>query len=360
MNQKGTLSRLLDNLLEYDQVKSGETPVRIIAVANKKELRKKVEEHIKDYIDPYHNKMDIMLYSYSWFEKIKEKLKKHGLNDFSLIEPSCYSNVRNLCLLSVIDTGCRFGIFLDDDELVENESYFKIAEEGLFESANDDGIIYGKAGYYNQYRPSYRRFWELKWWPKDATFNKVFEKLKSNKPHFKASMVALGGNMVLSDEIIRNVCFDPSVSRGEDMDYLFNARLFGYRIYFDPFLHVKHLPPENKTPVWKKAREDIYRFLYLREKYRQHLKSFEVQKIAFEEFLPYPGVFMKDDLEERIFEHNKLLATKYLSEDDKLGFKMSMENAKIPFIYKKPQKVIEKLITNIKTWRKITGIIGER
>ncbi|MFW6120173.1 MAG: hypothetical protein ACOC80_04660, partial [Petrotogales bacterium] len=122
MNQKGTLSRLLENLLEYDHVKSGEIPIRIIAVANKKELRRNVEEHIKEYIDPYHSKMDIKLYSYSWIEKIKEKFKKHGLSDFSLVEPNCYSNVRNLCLLSVIDTGCRVGIFLDDDELVENKS----------------------------------------------------------------------------------------------------------------------------------------------------------------------------------------------------------------------------------------------
>ncbi|MGC9384982.1 MAG: hypothetical protein ACP5D6_10315 [Kosmotogaceae bacterium] len=359
MNDRGTLSRLLDNLMEYEHVKTGEIPIRIIAVANKMELRKKVEEHIKDYLKPYHNKMNLKLYSYSWIETIKKKLKNRDLDDYSLIEPNCYSNVRNLCLLSVIDTGCRMGIFLDDDELIESESYFDVSEEGLLEKACDDGVIYGKAGYYNQYRPSYRRFWELKWWPKDATFNEVFEKLKSNKPRFKASMVALGGNMILSDEIIRNVCFDPSVSRGEDMDYLFNARLFGYRIYFDPYLHIKHLPPENKTAIWKKAREDIYRFLYLREKYRQHLKSYKVQKIAFEEFLPYPGVFMKDDLEDRIFEHNKLLATKYLSDDNKYGFEMSMENAKIPFIYEAPQNIIEKLITNIETWRKITSTFGE-
>ncbi len=350
---------MLDNLAEFDCLKSGDISVRVVAISNKKELRKKVESLIKTYIAPYENIIDIKLNSYSWIEKLKEKLRNNGIEDYSLIEPDCYSNIRNLCLLSAIESNCEIGIFLDDDEVVKSESYFTRAEEGVLEKASDNGIIYGKSGYYIQDRPSYSRFWELKWWPKDATFNEIFEKLKTDNPRFKATMVALGGNMVLSDKIMKNICFDPFVSRGEDMDYLFNARLFGYRVYFDPELYIKHLPPSKKTPDWKKAREDIYRFLYLREKFKQHIDSIKVQKIAFEEFLPYPGVFMKDDLDDRIFEHNKLMAIKYLSEDDSYGFEMSMENAKIPYIYKTPENVIEKLMNNIETWKQITRVIGD-
>ncbi|MFO7881304.1 MAG: hypothetical protein R6U52_02050 [Kosmotogaceae bacterium] len=337
-------------------MQNGEITIKIVAVANKQKLQDKVESHLIKYVEPYKNKINIEVNSYSWISNIKQKIIDRGIEDLSLIDPDCYSNVRNLCLLSVLDSGCDLGIFLDDDELIEDDSFFKIAGEDILNKANDNGIIFGKAGHYIQDRPSYSRFWELKWWPKDATFNKTFEKLKKENPRYKATMVALGGNMVLNKELIKNICFDPLISRGEDMDYVFNARLLGYRIYFDPQLHITHYPPSKKTPDWKKAREDIYRFLYLRKKYQDHLNSNEVHKIAFDEFMPYPGVFMKDDLEERISEHNKLLALKYLSENDKFGFDMCMENAKIPYTHSFSENSIEKLKDTLEKWQQITNI----
>jgi len=354
LNGEGTLAKLLDNLLEFDEIKKGEIPVRVVGVSNRRDLRDEVEKLLESYLKDYFNRMELKLCSYSWLNCLKLKLNKKGVNDFSPIEPSNYSKVRNLCLLAALETGSDLGVFLDDDELLIDKSYFEKSEEGIYSVAEDNGTILGKAGYYKQNRPNYANFWEIKWWPKDVSFNKAFERLMSGKPRFKATMVALGGNMVISREVMQNVCFDPCVNRGEDMDYVFNARMLGYRFYFDSKLFVKHCPPKKKTPHWKKAREDIYRFLYLREKFRRHLQDERVQKVAFEEFLPYPGIFMQDDLEDRIIEHSKMMAMKYLSEGDKKGFENCMENAKIPYVYQKREDIISELIETITLWKGIT------
>ncbi|WP_290646408.1 hypothetical protein [Kosmotoga sp.] len=345
---------MLDNLLEFEEIKRGEIPVRIIGIANRKDLRDKVEDLLESYLKEYSNKMELKLCSYSWLNNLKKKLGEREIDNFFPIEPDSYSQIRNLCLLAALETKSDIGIFLDDDELLTDKDYFNKSEEGMYSLAEDNGTILGKAGYYKQDRQNYSRFWELKWWPKDVSFNETFERLIREKPRFKATMVALGGNMVISKDVMKSVCFDPYVNRGEDMDYVFNARMLGYRFYFDPELFIEHYPPEKKTPDWKKAREDIYRFLYLREKYRGHLQSEKVQKIAFEEFLPYPGIFMRDDLEDRIIEHSRMMAMRYLSENDKEAFNACMENAKIPFLYKKNADIINDFLKTTNSWREIT------
>jgi hypothetical protein len=106
--------------------------------------------------------------------------------------------------------------------------------------------------------------------------------------------------------------------------------------------------------MWKKSREDIYRFLFMRDKYNSSATFDQFQKVDYREMLPYPGVFLADDLEDRIFEHNKQLGLKHLSENDKRGFEECMENAKIPFVYEKREDASELYYQCLEDWWKIT------
>ncbi len=351
LNSEGTLKRLLKNLLGFEEVKNRKIQVRIVGVSNRSDLNDEVEKKLIDQIKSFEEDMDIFLYSYSWLDSFKKNISE---DLFELINPVSYSQVRNLCLVSAIETEADIAIFLDDDEILIDEDYFDIAEEGIFENALDNGTILGKVGWYDQERPDFRSFWELKWWPKNKTFNEAFDKLMKKKPRFKPSLVGLGGNMVMTRALMKNICFDPKVNRGEDMDYVLNARFKGYRFYFDPELRIKHLPPEKKTPQWKKAREDIYRFLFMRDKYKNHFDLNEFQKVTMEELDPYPGTFLRDDLEERIFQHNKALGLKYLSEKDKEGFDECMENTKIPFVYKRNKNASRDYLLILKKWKELT------
>ncbi len=346
---KGTLERTLQNLSQYEAVRKGTIPVRIVGVANKRAIRDEAEKILSDYINPFGNQMDIKLCSYGWLDRKREQPGDEALS-FNLLSPESYSQIRNICLLAALETGADIGIFLDDDEILIDDDFFDIAQQGIYERAHDNGLILAKAGYYEQERPSYRNFWELKWWPKDVSFNTAFERLMRKTPRFKPSMVGLGGNMVITHEVMKEICFDPLVNRGEDMDYVLNARFRGFRFYFDPRLRIKHLPPEKKTPHWKKAREDIYRFLFMRDKYNSHWHFDAFQKIPEEELMPYPGVFLKDDLEERIYQHNNQLSLKYLAENDKEGFEKCMENCRIPFVYEKREDASQMYYDRLIEW----------
>ncbi len=353
----GTLADTLKDLEKFEEILSGEIPVFIVAVSNKTDLWDKTEETLRRYVSPFSGKMDIRLFSKSWFDGIKGNSVGVSEVDFDdLLLPTGYSQVRNLSLLAGLEYKTDISIFIDDDELLPDTDFFKKAEYLMGEKACDNGIVEGKAGYYDQDRPNFRWYWQLKWWPKDRTFNEMFDGFMKSEYRLNSTMVALGGNMVMTRRMMSDVCFDPEIHRGEDMDYVFNARMLGYRFYFDNMLRILHTPPEKKTPMWKKGKEDILRFLYLRKKYRAHLESPLVQKVSIEEFAPYPSVFMQDDLEDRILEHMKMLGLKYLSDGDKEAYETCMENAALPFMDDGgTDKIIPKLMSRLKTWKKITG-----
>lgn len=56
-----------------------------------------------------------------------------------------------------------------------------------------------------------------------------------------------GGLMALHARAFTRVAFDPFITRGEDLDYLFNMRMFGYDVWFDNEWTVRHLPPESSA-----------------------------------------------------------------------------------------------------------------
>ncbi len=54
--------------------------------------------------------------------------------------------------------------------------------------------------------------------------------------------------MILHRELFECVPFDPLVTRGEDVDYLINSRIFGFSFFLDNTLSVKHLPQPKSHP----------------------------------------------------------------------------------------------------------------
>ena len=58
-----------------------------------------------------------------------------------------------------------------------------------------------------------------------------------------------------------NVSFDPWVLRGEDMDYVINARMHGGDVFLDDEWKVIHQPPEAVSEAIR-FRQDVYRFVY--------------------------------------------------------------------------------------------------
>ncbi|MCK5760838.1 MAG: cyclic nucleotide-binding domain-containing protein, partial [Candidatus Delongbacteria bacterium] len=147
-----------------------------------------------------------------------------------------------------------------------------------------------------------------------------------SEPRLKKTPFAFGGAMVIHRNLMRIVPFDPEITRGEDTDYVINARMFGFNFYLDNTLAIKHLPPPKKHPVWKRFREDIYRFLYDKSKFDTQSPQTNLRMITPEEFDPYPGEFMKKDLGDKIFKTNIILALNYLADGDVEACKETINN----------------------------------
>ena len=135
-----------------------------------------------------------------------------------------------------------------------------------------------------------------------------------------------GGAMVIHRSLFTAVPFDPVVRRGEDIDFLINARMFGFHFFLDNQLFIKHLPPPKMHPIWMQLREDIYRFIYERAKIEHQKEIKGMTKVYPEDFDPYPGCFLKSDLEEKIEKACKLLSEEYLAQGDRQGSEEALNN----------------------------------
>ena len=130
-------------------------------------------------------------------------------------------------------------------------------------------------------------------------------------------------------ECFRRTHLDCDVSRGEDIDFLTNAKIFGFTFFLNNQLSIKHLPPPKTHPVWMRLRKDIYRFVYQRAKIESQKQMKEMTRVHPEEFDPYPGCFLKAELEEKIEKSCELLSEEYLAQGDKKGSEEALKNIEL-------------------------------
>ena len=316
LNEEGTLARLLDSLSIFKQVTG---KIVVISVANERGIAGDVKDNVGQIIAPYRSRYDITNLGQNSLEKIKESLADKGVSEstLELVNLNNYAAVRNICSLAGICNGSRYTIFIDDDEVFTDPDFLKKIEENMGQFVAGEEIE-ALAGYYLQpdtYRLDESKVpkWRAPWWNNTVAMNAAFEKIIGQEPRLKPTPFVFGGNMTVSLEVLKKVPFDPRITRGEDIDFLLNLRIQGTTFYLDRKLAIKHLPPASAQKDWKKVREDAIRFLYERKKVRDH------GELALEELQPYPGIFLGDDLEERIIKTNQLLKREYEAQQDEEG-----------------------------------------
>jgi hypothetical protein len=132
---------------------------------------------------------------------------------------------------------------------------------------------------------------------KSTIMNEGTRALQAAPGRLVPTPVAFGGNMVFHRDLFTRVGFDPGITRGEDIDYLINARLMGFKFWLDKQLAIIHMPPDapdnaHSAYTWSKLHQDVLRFVYEREKLR-------LAGVGPAQFDPYPGRFLRDDVEEQ-------------------------------------------------------------
>ena len=240
-----------------------------------------------------------------------------------------YSNIRNLCIFVPYILDAEVAILIDDDEVFEDPAYVTKAKEFIgkrFYGNTIDGV----AGYYlnedNEYYDKVNIVPWMTYWDRFGEKREAFDKIIGSEPRLKKTPFAFGGAMVIHRNLMRIVPFDPKTTRGEDTDYVINAKIFGFNFYLDNQLAIKHLPPPKKHETWKRFREDIYRFLYNKSKFDTQTPKTNLREIKPEDFDPYPGQFMKPDLGDKIFKTNIILALNYLADNKIEACKETIKN----------------------------------
>jgi len=230
-----------------------------------------------------------LIFSSHHLRYLKDYLFQKNFENFSLlIDLKGFSKIRNVGLLLAQSLAMDAAVFIDNDEVIEDPNYLKIACEYLGRRWDGKEVL-GKGGFYLNpdgtiFLSSPRLWWRFLW-NKTKWMNRVWGKILSSKDRLVSSPMLLGGNLILHRYLFRSIPFDPYIPRGEDTDYLVNANQLGFSILFDKQLRIKHLHPE-RTEVYflEELRGDIERFLYEREKVKGGLTI---------NLDPYPGYFLK-------------------------------------------------------------------
>jgi CRP-like cAMP-binding protein len=314
VDQEGTLGRLIDSMyLLNDQ--DFELVILVVVTTSEiiSEVYQKVNEILKEHRPPVktyligNNEIEILRDIYS-------KKNKEFLNKILLL--SGYSNVRNMCLYIGFLLEAEVIILIDDDEVFKDEDFMNKTTEFIGRRMYGQTID-GVAGYYLNINNVYYDDIEIEpwmtFWNRFSSKSKAFDKIIGSEPRLKQTPFAFGGLMLIHRHLYRVVPFDPMLTRGEDIDYVINARMFGFSFYLDNQLSILHLPPRKEHPVWQRFRQDMYRFFYERAKISSQYEIHNMNMVTAKDFDPYPGEFLKEDLEDKVFKTNIMLALDYLS-----------------------------------------------
>jgi len=231
----------------------------------------------------------------------------HDAGARALIGLSDYSRVRNLQLLVPLALGVGPIVAIDDDEVVTDPSFLDLATADLGDRVSGHNVA-GLGGYYLQNRegqilldvPSGSESAANIFDRKAAIMNAGTQKLQALAGAIVPTPFCFGGNMVFTAELAATVCFDPAITRGEDIDYLVNARLAGHWFFMNKDLTILHLPPSGgsyQDVAYHKVVQDVLRFVYEREKLQAWSEIGAVEPVTAEDLDPYPGLFLKSDLD---------------------------------------------------------------
>ena len=362
LDVEGTLRRTIEST---SILNNKDFQLVIIGAATADEISNEVEAKITSIMKETLVNVEVLFFSHSHLSKVHDYLKKNKKEGFAqILSLKGYSNIRNLCTFLPHLLGSEVAILIDDDEIFEDPQFI---DKALKYRGNHIAgqMVYAVTGYVINPDGDYLNNQEIKpWmtaWNQVECMNRAFKEFIGKEPRLKKSPFALGGVMVVHRDLFTYVPFDPNVTRGEDMDFLINAKMFGYTFYIDNQLSVRHRPPKKFHPTWKRLREDIFRFIYERAKLCAQEEMPNVYTFKVEELDPYPGEFLRDDLEEKIFKSNQMLAFDYFLKDDREGVKECMNNIYLAKYDAVPRNnPFKNLLKLQNTWRDLMEYFSNR
>jgi hypothetical protein len=329
LDTPGTLRRTLESLTPL-AARGVEVEVSVVAAATAPALEAAVARRVREVMESPGLPYPVRWFAASHLSILRDFCRTQGRAEWlPLLSLAGYSQIRNLTLVLANICGARALLSLDDDEVIADPDFLVKVEEDL-ELLEREHPVFGLAGIYRNQDggvllPEPAAPW-AGYWPKMRWLNAALQELALAGPRLKPTYLGFGGNLAVPAALGRLLPFDPAITRGEDTDYLLNARMFGIPFFLDNTLSIIHLPPDKPHPTWLRLRQDLVRFCYTRLKLRQQEPGPGRVVVTAEDFTPYPGNFLMDDLPERAFQSHTLLAMDYLAQGDSEAARQTLMN----------------------------------
>lgn len=277
--------------------------VIVLLVCPQDELSR-VEGRVRDVIDD-HPRIEVTLVTSREASLVMERVSElapHAPGESVSLRG--YGAIRNMGLACAAILGHDAVVFLDDDEVVLGPDFMEKALYGLGNETRQRLPILAKSGYFFNKAGSpladttKKDGITCRWWTKRIKFNRWMERALACTRISRSNYVC-GGCFAVHARAFRRVAFDPFVTRGEDLDYLFNLRLFGLDVWFDNAWAVKHLPPAQ-TEESPRFMQNVYRWCYERAKLAAASRRPELYPVTAASLMPYPGPWISNGLDERV------------------------------------------------------------
>ena len=297
VTQPGELARCLESI----QGAQGNVPV-IILVASDRSIEKQAAEKVQNIASKFPGVQSLVVGATEQ-DLIHQRMNQLGLTEYQEgVGLVGYSAIRNLGLVVATVFGFDAVVFIDDDEIIEDPEFLKKAVYGLGKLTKKGIPIVAKSGFFLDAKESYLAPEESHWydhfWDQSKKFNEWISGAMAG-PRLSRSNHACGGCMALHKQAFTRLAFDPWITRGEDLDYLLNLRMYGSEMWFDNKWCLRHLPPET-TSEGMRFHQDIYRWLYEMRKLEYSRTQIDLLQLKPSALNPYPGPFLDHGVRRRI------------------------------------------------------------
>jgi len=317
-----TLTRCIESLRN---IKGHDFDVLIVAGATDPQVEEIMKIRVHEIVDNVKGIFPGNIYAWTSSEihLCKTALAALPVEAKGFLKIDGYANMRNAMILLGSVLGAERLIMIDDDEYVTDPDFLDKIVSWLGKRIGGN-VVDALAGFYT--KPNGE--WEIQerdeawatYWPKNRMINLTYEKIlerNDDEPLLIETPMIFGGCLALTRHLYRQIPFDRRIPRGEDMDYLMNARMYGFNFYMHRKLSIVHDPPPKFEQLWKRLRMDFVRFYSEYQKIAQQTPQANMTKVDTKALEPYPGHFLREDLPERFFNTCVLLAIEFLAKDDK-------------------------------------------
>ncbi|MDR1775014.1 MAG: glycosyltransferase [Actinomycetes bacterium] len=282
---------------------SGLGRIALIVACDEEAIEVRADEKVRGIVEQF-PELNIFVFGSAEAGSLYRRLEQLELGALiPTLQLKSYGAARNLGLAVASILGSDAVVFIDDDEVVDAPDFLEKAVFGIGHPIHSGGYLFAKSGLVRDMRGAYYNDdvgpWTDVLWRHRADFNRAVQ-IALRPPQMHRGQFAYGGCMVIHREMYTKIAFDPWIMRGEDVDYVINARLHGADIYLDDQWTIRHDTHERSRHAIR-FRQNVFRFIYEHRKLEFAKSQVDLAQVTPQQLMPFPGAWIATSVAIRAF-----------------------------------------------------------